>query len=104
MVRVCGIQAPHLHPHACPSHTHVHTYANPLSNTREHWTTCYLLTYLQPQAQLDEFVAEHLTDTPTVGVHIRHGNGEKGHFARYNRGDRWSNMEAAVDEVTYPQP
>ena len=51
------------------------------------------------QAQLDEFVAEHLTDTPTIGVHIRHGNGEKGHFARYNRGDRWSNMEAAVDEV-----
>ena len=62
-----------------------------------HRTYC-VLSYLL-QAQLDEFVAEHLTDTPTVGVHIRHGNGEKGHFARYNRGDRWSNMEAAVDEV-----
>ena len=42
---------------------------------------------------------KHLDGTPTIGVHIRHGNGEKGHFARYNRGDRWSNMEAAVDEV-----
>ena len=86
------------------THSHANTREPSLSHTREHWTAYHLLTYLQPQAQLDEFVAEHLTDTPTVGVHIRHGNGEKGHFARYNRGDRWSNMEAVVDEVTLPQP
>ncbi len=51
------------------------------------------------QAQLDAFVRERLDGTPTIGVHVRHGNGEKGHFARYNRGDRWANMDAAVDEV-----
>ena len=40
------------------THSHANTREPSLSHTRGHWTTYYLLTYLQPQAQLDEFARD----------------------------------------------
>jgi hypothetical protein len=43
------------------------------------------LTLTPPvQKTVDDFAAEHFTDD-TLGIHVRHGDGEKGHFVRSGR-------------------
>jgi len=37
------------------------------------------------QKIVDDFADEHFGDRPVLGIHVRHGDGEKGHFVRHGR-------------------